>query len=272
MQNTQAMVTDARVVVSVVSHGQGALVHQLLLDLARHESQTVMAAIVTCNIAESLPFDAAGFPFPVHVLANASPQGFAANHNAAFRWCRARPIDTRFFCVINPDIRLPAPVFSPLCAQLTASNLGLVAPLVRNGAGDIEDSIRRVPTPLRVLQRILGWAPRLDYKFGEGDVIFPDWVAGMFMLVPGPVFAAMNGFDDRYFLYYEDVDLCCRLRVAGYRLAADTRVSVVHDARRTSHRNVKYLRWHLASMLRFFLSASFRHCRRRPKAPCDRHV
>ena len=72
------------------------------------------------------------------------------------------------------------------------------------------------------------------------------------MLFPRTVFEQLGGFDETYFLYYEDVDLCARLRKLGYRVGYCADVSVVHDARRASHRNLSYLRRHLASMARFF--------------------
>ena len=57
----------------------------------------------------------------------------------------------------------------------------------------------------------------------------------------------------RYFLYYEDVDLCRRLRARGYEVRLVPSVSAVHYARRQSRRSLFHLRRHLASMLRFFL-------------------
>jgi GT2 family glycosyltransferase len=56
-------------------------------------------------------------------------------------------------------------------------------------------------------------------------------------------------------MYYEDVDLCARFKLAGLRLAVFPEVRAIHDARRASRASLRHLRWHLASMLRFFLSA-----------------
>jgi hypothetical protein len=92
----------------------------------------------------------------------------------------------------------------------------------------------------------------------------PDWVAGMFMLFPRDVFLKIGGFDERYFLYYEDVDLCARLTLADYKILLCSTVSVIHDARRSSHKNLRYMRLHSTSMLRFFLSDVYRQLRQRP--------
>ncbi len=74
------------------------------------------------------------------------------------------------------------------------------------------------------------------------------------MLFRSEVYSELAGFDERYFLYYEDVDLCRRLRRRGYDVRLLPSVSAVHDARRESRRSLRHLRWHLASMLRFMVT------------------
>jgi N-acetylglucosaminyl-diphospho-decaprenol L-rhamnosyltransferase len=76
----------------------------------------------------------------------------------------------------------------------------------------------------------------------------------------------LHGFDERYFLYYEDVDLCGRLCLAGLRVVVCPDSQVVHHAQRSSRRSLKYLRWHLASMLRFFLSPVYRQLKARRRS------
>ena len=73
----------------------------------------------------------------------------------------------------------------------------------------------------------------------------------MFMLAKRDAFREVSGFDEGYFLYYEDIDLCRRLRRAGFDICLVPSARVIHDARRTSHRSLRYLRWHLASMCRY---------------------
>lgn len=248
--------------VSIVSHGQGALVRDLLTDLDAYCAGAI-EVLLTVNIPESLAFDPAGFHFPMRVLDNREAKGFGANHNAAFRESRSE-----FFCVLNPDIRLRADPFGQLTARLRDPTVGVAAPLVKSPAGGIEDSARRMPTPLSILRKALFGGRGPDYAIGTAD-LHPDWVAGMFMLFQRETFAAVGGFDERYFLYYEDVDLCTRLALAGKRVVYCPAVEAIHDARRESHRNVRYLRHHLASMLRFFSSAPFWRRLMRRESPHD---
>ncbi len=78
------------------------------------------------------------------------------------------------------------------------------------------------------------------------------------MLFTRDAFARVGGFDERYHLYYEDVDLCARMRLAGREVVFCPTVEIVHAARRESHRNLRFFAWHVQSMLRFFLSGPFR--------------
>lgn len=250
------MPQQPRISISIVSHRQGSLVGHLLSDLRVH-CATPLEVMVTVNVEETLPFDAAQFGFPVKIITNASAKGFAANHNAAFRHARAE-----YFCVLNPDIRLAQDPFPALIAQLADPKVGVVSPLILNPSGEIEDSARRFPTLFTILKKALLRRRDLGYEI-TGAPLFPDWIAGMFMVFRAGVFKALGGFDERYFLYYEDVDLCLRLRHAGYGVVLLPQVSAIHDARRRSHRNPHYLLIHATSLLRYL------YRRQRYKYACE---
>ena len=72
------------------------------------------------------------------------------------------------------------------------------------------------------------------------------------MVLQAERFRTVAGFDEGYFLYYEDVDLCWRLRHLGFEVVLIPAARATHVARRASHHDFRYLRWHMPSMLRFF--------------------
>lgn len=249
--------------VSIVSHGQGGLVALLLDDLECHCRDFSLFVTITFNIPETVCFDAQNFSFPVKMIHNLNPKGFAANHNAAFR-SELMTNPSSYFCVINPDIRFPENVFARLLLLLEGtSGVGVVAPLVRDPVGKVEDSGRRFPNLLTPLIRFLGANREPDYKI-LSTRIAPDWVAGMFLLFPSSVYELLGGFDERYFLYYEDIDLCARLRLKGYRVILEPATSVVHDAHRDSHHKAQYFWFHLRSIIRLFSSPLYWRAVRTP--------
>ena len=249
--NTGGREIPGLISVSIVSHGHAVLVAQLFDDLREHKPAGI-EIILTLNLEEALPFDSDSFPFSVKTIRNASPRGFAANHNAAFKLANGE-----FFCVLNPDIRVTADPFLALVTELRDPVVGAVAPLILDADGSIEDSARPFPTLSSLVCKALGAEPKRYYEIGD-ESISPDWVGGMFMLLRKDAFAAVDGFDARYHLYYEDVDLCARLRLAGYDIRLVPSASAVHLARRQSRRDLRYSLWHLSSMIRYILSGTRR--------------
>lgn len=244
------MSVEPEVSVSVVSHGQGDLVAQLMRDLAEHITIRI-EALITINVPETFRLETSTLPFPTRLFENSAPRGFGANHNAAFRESRGR-----FFCVLNPDIRLSMDPFPALLAGASEPSTGVVAPLIRSPGGEVEDNARCFPTPFAILGKALFRRNRHSIRRAS-EMRNPDWVAGMFMLFRREVFGEFGGFDERYFLYYEDVDLCARMYLQGKTAMLIAEVSAIHDARRQSHRDLRYFKWHLRSMVRFFASRAF---------------
>jgi N-acetylglucosaminyl-diphospho-decaprenol L-rhamnosyltransferase len=242
-------VSPILVSISIISHGQIELVSALLDDLSKY-CDSKYEVLLTLNVPEQLSFDINSFPFALQLISNEIPKGFAENQNAAFSISSGK-----FYCVMNPDIRLNDNPFPSLINCFSDNKLGVVAPKVTNPEGKLEDSARPFPTPITIIAKAIKQIKRDNAQHIEIEV--PDWVGGMFMLFKSSVFKTIKGFDERYFLYYEDVDLCARLKLAGYDVKLCPDAIVVHDAQRGSHRDLKYLFWHLSSMTRFFMSRVF---------------
>ena len=239
------------ITISIVSHKQMALLLPLLQDIEHKCRNTSLEVILTVNIPEASPISPADFSFPLQILHNSKPLGFGANHNQAFKYASGH-----YFCVMNPDIRLDSNPFEILLECFSDPSIGVVAPLVLGENGEVEDSARRFPTPLTIMWKASGRCKGTDYAIGS-DPFHPDWVGGMCMVFPRAMFENLGGFDERYFLYYEDVDLCARLRLLGYEVLVSPQATVTHHAQRTSRHSLTYLRWHLKSMMRFFMSSVY---------------
>ena len=253
-----------RIALSVVSHSQGEQVARLLRSLESIRPDSDISVVVTLNLPETLRFDPAGFTFPVTALQNAPPAGFGANHNKAFR---AGPSD--YFCVCNPDIRFDSDPFPSLAEALAEPEVGLAAPAVVDSNGSIQDNIRRQITLWRLLRRSLPGARGLEYRHGEADRLRPDWVAGLFMFFSAEVFADLQGFDERFFMYCEDADICARLRRSAGEIVYLPEVHVIHDAQRASHRDLHHLYWHARSLSRLLWRPAMTKNRKAAERACQ---
>jgi N-acetylglucosaminyl-diphospho-decaprenol L-rhamnosyltransferase len=230
--------------ISVVSHGQAHEVARLLADVASHCDPMGLSVVVTLNVPEPVSFEPESFPFPVFVIRNGYPKGFAANHNSAFAVARSD-----WFCVINPDVRINDDPF-PTLLKFTKEAVALSAPLAMTAAGEPSDNARQMPTPTRILRRVLTGGNRSDYC--PSVVSSPDWVAGVFMLFASKAFRSVGGFDDTFYMYCEDVDICARLRLSGHDIAWVPDARVVHEARRRSRSHPRYFFWHVTGLIRIF--------------------
>jgi GT2 family glycosyltransferase len=241
--------------ISVVSHNQWILVEKLIGSLVACGITLSIELLITFNTPESIDESDIDTPFPVRILKNQRPLGFGENHNQAFRAAIGR-----CFAVVNPDIFFISNGWRTLLDALSLPGVGVVAPLVVSSIGIREDSARRFPTPRSIFSKVFLDRSPLDYSI-DAPLTTVDWVGGMFMVFRREVYEQIGGFDVRYFLYYEDVDLCARLNLEGLKVLLCMDVKVIHDAQRHSHRNWRYMSWHLRSMWRFFTSGVYRQLR-----------
>jgi len=230
------------ITVSIVSHGQLGLIRPLLEQLDRFSDAIVEKVVLTINIPEADVLGDATFRFPIERIENKVPQGFGTNHNQAFRHC-----GTPWFLVLNPDIRFDRDVLAPLIAQ-AAPDSGLLTPRILEPGKAEPEQHRAIITPLEILTR---------RRPGYVRPTVPAWIPGLFMLFRTETYAAIGGFDERFFMYGEDFDICARTRLAGWRLQVAEDLTALHDARRASHESQRHLRWHLASLLRVWTSSAF---------------
>jgi N-acetylglucosaminyl-diphospho-decaprenol L-rhamnosyltransferase len=215
----------------------------------------VSQIILTCNIPEKivLPDDSR-----ILRIDNLTPKGFGANHNNAFNFTNGL-----WFVVLNPDVILLDNPFPQLLSIANKFEFGVFSPIAINSLGVSEDSWRKFPTFFSLFRKLFcGFEGRYDLPSASLSSPFKvDWVSGLFMIFNYSVYRSLGGFDEKYFLYYEDVDICARAWLSDIPVIACPSVRVIHDAQRSSHTNLKYMRWHIFSMFRFLLKYSNRSIR-----------
>jgi hypothetical protein len=252
--------------ISVVSHGHGRQVLNLLDQIdasyaSLHDSaleRPKLDVFVTLNAPELdvhyKPALLSARKFTLRLIENEIPLGFGTNHNRAFS--KAKP---GMFVVLNPDIALPPSVTgagdrgpdwlqSVMSKLMGHSTAGLAYVAQGLPSGEALDFERELVTPWSLILRYFHWG---SHRLGSIE-----WVSGSFMAFPSEVFAELGGFDERYFMYCEDVDICLRLQLAGYSMVrAD--VTLIHDTQRNTFKDWQHLRWHVRSLFRLWFSTTF---------------
>lgn len=171
---------------------------------------------------------------PVDVLALSENRGFGAGCNAG--WRRG---SSPLVLFLNPDATIDEESLRSLAGVLESEEkVGLVAPRILEPDGSLAFSQRRFPRLRSTYARALflhrifrraAWADELvrDPAAYERPSS-PDWVSGACMLVRRSVLERVDGFDERFFLYCEDKDLCRRIREAGHEVRYEPTATARH--------------------------------------------
>lgn len=232
------------ITVSIISHNHGKLIPPLVHKLIN--CPEVSKIVLTINTPEYIDLPSSN---KILTIENRYPLGFGMNHNNAFKEC-----NTRFFCVLNPDVDIITNPFGDLLSKFE-SDVGIVSPRAVGYLGQLSDNVRRYPTLLYILLKLIRFDFTVD-KTTNGSVK-NRWVSGMFMLFESSLFDRISGFDTSYYMYYEDVDLCKRVINQGKTIYIASRVYVIHEGARQSHNSYVHFKWHVKSMIRFFFKRLF---------------
>jgi N-acetylglucosaminyl-diphospho-decaprenol L-rhamnosyltransferase len=214
--------------ISIVNHRNRDLLEACLRSLPAACGTLAFAVTVVDNRSEDGSLEMLSrFP-AIEVLANSRRQGFSANHNQVLRTLLAGTEGaTRYVLVLNDDTEIP-PRGLEIMAQQMDANLGLGAMAPRTF-----DDLGRQAAP-RLAYPTLASSLRFDFT---GRTERPDtragWLQGCCLLLRLEALHAIGLFDERFHLFYEDIDLSRRLVSAGWGLAVCDEVAILHHGSAT---------------------------------------
>lgn len=238
--------------VSVVSHGHMAGVARLLTDFRQFLSLDRFELLVTLNIDEPTERIERIWPGRLTIIRNQERRGFAANHNAALRRARGH-----YFAALDPELRLHGNPFDLLQEVLREPDAGIATTLVFDEHGVLADNARSVVSPRALMRRYL-LRDRNAFSANPRRPVEVDWVAGLFMTMRSDTFRRLEGFDERYFLYCEDADICLRAWNEGLRVSVVPAPVVTHVAQRQTLKRFQHFTWHCQSLLKLWSSPAYR--------------
>ncbi len=217
--------------VIVVSYNTRELTLRCLASIFSQSRAPNLQVIVIDNASTDDSVAAIAEQFPTaQLIANARNVGFARAVNQALSTAIQDVV-----CLLNPDAELEPGVLRTLLEVLLADpQLGAVGPLICGSTGEVQHHCAAHEI---CLSGQLAWHLRLPTAYSRshlGDICGPHGarhtqrLSGAALAIRRTLFADLGGFDERFFMYFEDADLCQRLRHRGFRLACVTQARVVH--------------------------------------------
>lgn len=186
--------------------------------------------------------------------------GYGSGNNDALRFARGR-----YLLIVNPDNALPPDTVERMLSALRSHpDAGIAGPALVHPDGSIRPSARQFPRFADLLSKRLfpgKWQAAYDRTMtaAEGeDVREVDWLVGACLLMPMELFRKLGGFDERFFLFFEDIDLCRRVHVLGKKVLYLPQVKVPDRKKRLSGSSILSLltrktTWiHLTSAGKYF--------------------
>ena len=250
---------SGNVTVSIVLHHHDlADIHSLFETLAKDKGLSRCIIVnnggseEACQYAASLGFQC---------IEPGRNVGFGAAHNMALRELGSEAAPYHLF--LNPDISLESGTLSELSLVMdTETQVGILMPRVLYPDGKTQYLCKLLPTPFDLFLRRFAIGPlrtlfekrMLRYDMQQFDYSEPAYVpvlSGCFMLTRRAVVESIGGFDERFFLYMEDTDLCRRVGDSS-RLLFWPRITVVHRHAQGSYKQFHLLRLHIRSAIAYF--------------------
>lgn len=184
--------------------------------------------------------------------------GYGAGHNQAIR--RAMSDGSTFHLVMNSDLSFKAEALEELVRYMEEhDDVGCVQPRIVNSRGELQYTVRRLPSPVDLIGRrflprfmLRGRLDRHEMRNVDHNAEFnAPFHQGSFMFLRTKALQETGLFDERYFLYGEDIDLTRRIH-ERYRTMYVPFMTVVHEHRRASYHSLWMLGVHCVSMIRYF--------------------
>jgi GT2 family glycosyltransferase len=242
-----------RVAAIVVSHGNASDLERLLPALTPQVDELVVVA--------NVPGSVGLVPDEVTLIANDEPRGFGANVNRGVAATTAELV-----CSVNPDaIPRPGAIDELRRFLEDTPRAGVAGPVMLYPDGTVQPSRRRFPTVLGTIVRRTPIRSLFDpyklqrrhYNLGERptEPVEADWMLGGFLLLRRTMLDELGGFDEGFFLYGEDIDLCYRAWRAGWTCWYVPSAVVEHEHQAVTDHKLLTRRtlWHWRGILRFVL-------------------
>jgi len=221
--------------VIIVSYNTSSLLKQCLAKLYSHSPEQEMEVFVVDNNSSDDSAAMVKREFPqVDLFVNDENLGFAAANNQA--WLRS---SGEYILLLNPDAFIkPDAIENTIHFMDVNPECGICGGRLVNPAGGLDPSARKFPTALNKFFTLSGLRSRFPdsslfsgHEFGGFDhksILEVDWVPGTFTMYSRKMLEKTGLFDERFYIYFEETDLCYNAKKAGWKVYFLPSAEVVH--------------------------------------------
>jgi len=245
-----------KVFFSIVSHKHAELIVQLgsVLNLSKF-----FVVVIKSNFPGD-DFNTFTECKNIYCIDSLYGNGFGKNNNIVFKYClnELGMSDNDVFIVLNPDVIIGSEAIFKLLSYLKKGSVKLATiNLYKDHNKTIYDnSIRSFPKLHDFIFSFIGLGNKT--LLDKESILSPievDWAAGSFLAFKAKHYSDLHGFDERYFMYCEDIDICYRSFKLNQKITYYPDIDAVHLSKH-ANRNIfsKHFLWHLASVMRFSLT------------------
>ncbi|MCF6349380.1 MAG: glycosyl transferase family 2 [Flavobacteriaceae bacterium] len=181
--------------------------------------------------------------------------GFGSGHNTIINKIKDC---SKYHLILNPDVSFESSIILNLIKTLEKEEeLAMIAPKVIFPNGEHQYTCRKYPTVLEMISRKMGifknYVNKREYKnLDLTKTFYPDFIHGCFQLYKTEDFVKINGFDERYFLYMEDVDICRKIDVLGKKKMYYPKEEITHILKKGSSKSIQLFIRHFLSSVKYF--------------------
>ena len=196
----------------------------------------------------------------IHYIFSGENLGFAKGHNFIIDSIKNT---SKYHVILNPDVEFKADVIPKLVKEIDQhKNVAMIAPKAVFPNGEFQYTSRKYPNLLEMISRRINIFKKYSQKKEYRDVdltkpFYPDFIHGCFMLFKTKDFVKIGGFDERYFLYMEDVDICRKIDQIGKKKLYYPNVQITHIFKKESSNNLRLFFTHLNSSIKYFKKWGF---------------
>ena len=190
--------------------------------------------------------------------------GFGRGHNSIINRI---PKKSSHHLILNPDVWFESSIIKKLIAIIDGDpNIAVIAPKILYANGDHQYSCRRYPTLFELFIRRFHLLKKMFKRTYERGIYAdldikksfnPDCLHGCFLLFKTKDFIRIKGFDERYFLYMEDIDICKKIDTIGKKKLYYPNEQIFHALNQESRRNLKAFIYHIKSIFQYFYKWKF---------------